>query len=239
MLRKNFPSYRMLSYNRSMKKYISEGLGVFLLTLIVVSVATYIQDPLFVALMVAFGLAFVVMLFQHISGGHVNPAITLGNIITKKIKPTEGLFYIIAQFAGAACATIVIAQLGLISAGENISTWPGFFAEMVGGIIFGLGVAAASFHKVESSKVSTVVGFSVFFGSFIPLILFKKIVILNPAVAFGTSVVSVAVLTGPFVGVAIGYVLYWLISESKFLDMLTWKKPSLAGSSNDTTQSSS
>mgnify|MGYP000482261853 CR=1 FL=1 len=225
----------MLSYNRSMKKYISEGLGVFLLTLIVVCTASYVQDPLFVSIVVAFGLAFVVMVFQHISGGHVNPAITLGNIITKKIKPIEGLFYIIAQFAGAACATIIIAQLDLISTAPNISTWAGFFAEMVGGIIFGLGVAAASFHKVESSKVSTVVGFSVFFGSFIPMILFKKIVILNPAVAFGTSVVSLSVMAGPFVGISIGYILYWLVSESKVLDMLTWKKTSSSAGACDVT----
>lgn len=222
-----------------MKKYISEGLGVFLLTLIVVCAASYVQDPLFVSVVVAFGLAFVVMVFQHISGGHVNPAITLGNIITKKIKPIEGLFYIIAQFAGAACATIIIAKLDLISTAANISTWASFFAEMVGGIIFGLGVAAASFHKVESSKVSTVVGFSVFFGSFIPMILFKKIVILNPAVAFGTSVVSLSVLAGPLVGVSIGYILYWLVSESKVLDMLTWKKTSPAGGTCDTTDSGS
>lgn len=36
-----------------------------------------------------------------ISGGHLNPAITLGHIITKNIELIKGLLYIVAQFGGS------------------------------------------------------------------------------------------------------------------------------------------
>ncbi|XGW01243.1 hypothetical protein V3C99_013865 [Haemonchus contortus] len=39
--------------------------------------------------------------FAHISGAHVNPAVTVGIAAARKISPVEALFYIISQMCGA------------------------------------------------------------------------------------------------------------------------------------------
>ncbi|MBA2269057.1 MAG: aquaporin, partial [Chthoniobacterales bacterium] len=75
----------------------------------------------------AIGAALMVMVFAggHISGGHYNPAVTLGVLIRGKVKATDALEskqaleansthvvpYMIAQFAGAAIAALVVGKL--------------------------------------------------------------------------------------------------------------------------------
>ncbi|GJQ70304.1 hypothetical protein Trydic_g22742 [Trypoxylus dichotomus] len=51
----------------------------------------------------AFGLAVLicVQLIAHISGAHLNPAVTIATVIFGNVKPLVGLVYIIAQFTGA------------------------------------------------------------------------------------------------------------------------------------------
>ena len=55
-------------------------------------------------LLVAFGFglstATLGQMFGHISGGHFNPAITFAMMVTCKVTPLRGLFYIIAQCGG-------------------------------------------------------------------------------------------------------------------------------------------
>ena len=41
----------------------------------------------------------------HVSGGHLNPAVTLGCIFTNRISVIQGLFYIPAQMVGGMCYT--------------------------------------------------------------------------------------------------------------------------------------
>jgi len=60
---------------------------------------------------VAHGLAIGVMVsaLGHISGGHFNPAVTIGFWVTKKMGTGEALLYWIAQLAGAAAAAFLLA----------------------------------------------------------------------------------------------------------------------------------
>ena len=44
----------------------------------------------------------------HISGGHFNPAVTLGFLVTRRIHPINAVVYWIAQFGGAALAVLLI-----------------------------------------------------------------------------------------------------------------------------------
>jgi MIP family channel proteins len=44
----------------------------------------------------------------NISGGHINPAVTIAMMLTKNIGMTRGVAYIIAQFAGAAAGSLLL-----------------------------------------------------------------------------------------------------------------------------------
>ncbi|MGQ0536263.1 MAG: MIP/aquaporin family protein [Methanobacteriota archaeon] len=56
-------------------------------------------------------LAVMVTATMHISGGHVNPAVTIGAMATKKIDAATGGAYIAAQLAGASLAGFLLASL--------------------------------------------------------------------------------------------------------------------------------
>src|ERR671936_1012100 len=61
----------------------------------------------------AHGLAIAVMVSAvgHISGGHFNPAITLGFLITRRLAPMLGLVYWAAQIGAAALAALLLRWL--------------------------------------------------------------------------------------------------------------------------------
>ena len=62
------------------------------------------------AIALAHGLAIAVMVsaLGHISGGHFNPAVTIGFWVTKKLSTLDTLFYWLAQLAGAAAAAFLL-----------------------------------------------------------------------------------------------------------------------------------
>ncbi|HEX2713584.1 MAG TPA: MIP/aquaporin family protein, partial [Candidatus Acidoferrales bacterium] len=59
---------------------------------------------------VAHGLAIGIMVSAvgHISGGHFNPAVTIGFWVTRKISTFDALFYWVAQLAGAAVGAYLL-----------------------------------------------------------------------------------------------------------------------------------
>jgi MIP family channel proteins len=63
-------------------------------------------EPGVVGIAFAYGLAMAVMVSAvgHISGGHFNPAITLGFLVTGRLHPILAVVYWIAQLAGAVAA---------------------------------------------------------------------------------------------------------------------------------------
>ncbi|MGZ5537366.1 MAG: MIP/aquaporin family protein [Chthoniobacterales bacterium] len=91
-----------------MNKYITEFIGTFFLVLTVgctgIGAGAGVIAPL------AIGAALMVMIFAggHISGGHYNPAVTLGVLIRGKVKPGDAVPYMIAQVIGAALAALLV-----------------------------------------------------------------------------------------------------------------------------------
>ncbi|XP_010882777.3 aquaporin-4 isoform X2 [Esox lucius] len=56
-----------------------------------------------VLISLCFGLAIATMVqcFSHISGGHINPAVTAAMVVTRKLSLAKGVFYLAAQCLGA------------------------------------------------------------------------------------------------------------------------------------------
>ena len=97
-----------------------------------------------VAVALAHGLAIAVMASAvgHISGGHFNPAVTLGFLVTRRLAPALALTYWLAQFAAATVAALLLrwffsepernaVQLGAPGLGGGVSQWQGFVIEIV------------------------------------------------------------------------------------------------------------
>lgn len=65
------------------------------------------------AIAAAHGLAIAIMAsaMGHISGGHFNPAVTIGVWVTKRISTMEALLYWVAQLAGAIAAAYFLTAL--------------------------------------------------------------------------------------------------------------------------------
>ena len=61
------------------------------------------------AIALAHGLAIAVMVAAtlHISGGQLNPSVSIALMVTGKITPREGIAYIISQLAGAVVAAAI------------------------------------------------------------------------------------------------------------------------------------
>ena len=68
------------------------------------------SEPELVAVALAHGLVIAVMVSAvgHISGGHFNPAITLGFLVTGRLAPLLAGVYWVAQFAGAILAAVLL-----------------------------------------------------------------------------------------------------------------------------------
>lgn len=95
-----------------MKKYICEFIGTFVLTLVGCGVAV-VTGANVVATSLAFGLTIVAMAYSigNVSGCHINPAVSLSMLITKKMTLKEFAFYVVAQILGAIAAAAVLGVL--------------------------------------------------------------------------------------------------------------------------------
>ena len=93
-----------------MKKYIAEGFGTMMLTLIACGVAVASGANL-VATSLAFGLVLMMMIYVigDISGCHINPAVSFGMFLTGKMKFDEFWKYVVAQIAGAFAGSVLLA----------------------------------------------------------------------------------------------------------------------------------
>jgi aquaporin Z len=81
----------------------------------------------FVGVALAFGLTVLTMAYAigHISGCHLNPAVSVGLVVGKRFPASELLPYVVAQVAGAICASGV---LYLIASGKTDFSLAGGFA---------------------------------------------------------------------------------------------------------------
>ena len=95
------------------RRAVAEFVGAFALLFVGVgAIISLGPDPTAGTLEVAlaFGLVIAVMVSSlgHISGGHFNPAVTFGFILTRRISALLGVAYWVAQFAGGALAVLLL-----------------------------------------------------------------------------------------------------------------------------------
>jgi aquaporin TIP len=112
---------------KALQKGLAEAIGTFALTLvgagsIIVSTISGVNGGL-VAIAFAHGLTLAIMVTATaaISGGHINPAVTLGFMVTKRISIKLGLLYWVFQVAGALIAGVALFALFPSALGTSVN----------------------------------------------------------------------------------------------------------------------
>jgi MIP family channel proteins len=176
-----------------------------------------------VALAHGLTVALVISALGHISGAHINPAVTVGFLVTKKMEMKEGVVYIIAQMAGAVLAALVLKQfvpgamnaaLGGQSVAPGVSTTAAIVIEFfltffLVTAIFGTAVdERGTFKAIAGFGIGLVVTVDILAGG--PLTGAS----MNPARSFGPALVSgqwgdqMVYWIGPLLGGAVAAVVY-------------------------------
>jgi MIP family channel proteins len=176
-----------------------------------------------VALAQGLVIAVMVSAVGHISGGHFNPAVTLGFLVTRRISLYLGLAYWAVQLAGAALAALLLrwifptnqeATLGSPALGPGIELGAGLVVEallaffLVWVVFATLADPRGTYTAVAGLAIGFVIAFDTLMGG--PL----TGAAMNPARAFGPELVSKTWddfwiwYVGPLAGGAIAALLY-------------------------------
>ena len=110
--------------SKLLKACIAECLGTFVLVFFACGVAALTHGSL-VATALAFGLVIVAMAYSvgRISGCHINPAVSLGCLLTKRMTAKDFCAYVCAQVVGGllgAIALFGICKMAGLNIGEHI-----------------------------------------------------------------------------------------------------------------------
>ena len=144
-----------------MKKYLAEMVGTMVLVLMGCGVATSIgcDEPAGVAATaLAFGLAVVAMAYTigGVSGCHINPAITLGCLVSKRISCKDACMYMVFQvigaFIGSALLWLLTSNTAVEGTGANdlqegVTVLGGLLAEIIFTCVFVLVVLGTTDEK--------------------------------------------------------------------------------------------
>jgi aquaporin Z len=93
-----------------LRRAVAEFVGTFTLIFVGVGSIVFGANAGLVGVALAHGLAIAIMASAvgHISGGHFNPAVTLGFLVTKRIEASLAAIYWVAQLAGATVAALAL-----------------------------------------------------------------------------------------------------------------------------------
>jgi len=217
----------------ALRRAVAEFVGAFALIFIgagSIVTANSIHDPSLIGVAIAHGVTIAVMVsaLGHVSGGHFNPAITVGFLITRRIKPALAVLYWLSQFGGAALAALLVrdllprasseaVHLGVPALGGGVDASAGFALEAIFTfflvwVVFATAVdPRGTFKSIAGLAIGLTITIDILFGG--PL----TGAAMNPARAFGPQLVGShwshawVWYAGPVLGAAVAAALYELL----------------------------
>ncbi len=213
-----------LDSNRRDIAYLAELIGAFVWTFIGAGSIANGQNA-WLGIAFAHGIALMTMIYAlgHISGSHINPAVTIGVLMGGKIKLNVAIAYIISQVVGATLAGFVLlflypdpskaAFLGTPTLGANVSVLTAVVAESIMTFFLVLTVWGAA---VDGRTAGPAVGLAIGMVVTMDILMGGPITgaAMNPARALGPALASghldnwYVYWVGPIVGSVLAGLLY-------------------------------
>ena len=230
-----------------MKKYIAEFIGTLVLVLIGCGTAMAVGcDPAagsgYILTAFAFGLGLLTMAYSigNISGCHINPAVSIAMLISKKISWKDFWGYIVFQIlgalAGAGLLALIFNGAGIVDytggfgsnglTGVNNNPWVGLLVEILLTFVFVTSILGVTSDKAKHGHVAgIVIAFSLVAVHILGIGLTGTSV--NPARSLGPAIVAalggngrpIAVvwvfIVGPLLGGILAAYVYGILERSK------------------------
>ena len=230
-----------------MKKYVAECIGTAVLVVLGCGTAMLVgcdaaNGSGYLLTALAFGLTIVGMAYcvGNISGCHINPAVSLGVLMTGGMSVSDFIGYVIAQCIGALAGSGILAFIfgvgGIVDktggygtnglSGVGDSALVGLVVEIVLTFIFVLTILGVTSKKANhGSFAGVVIGFTLTLVHILGIGLTGTSV--NPARSFGPAIISAisgnaaplvslwVFIVGPFAGAALAAVVYKFLEDQK------------------------
>ena len=179
-------------------------------------------------------LAIAVTATMNVSGGHINPAISLGLLLIGKCKPLDAFSYIVYQMLGAAFAGLLLflffphtaavaAAYGTPALGAGTSAGAGLVLEIVATFLLAMAVYGTA---VSSKAPKVVAGFGIGLTVMFLILAIGPLTgaAMNPARHFGSALFSGQIgyqwlyWLGPVIGSALAFQVFSLAFEEEKQD---------------------
>ena len=226
------------------KKFCAEFIGTFALVLLACGTATVLNCSTsnmgaYILTAVAFGLVIVAMAYSigNVSGCHINPAVSLGVLMTGGMTVKEFIVYIIAQFTGATAGAAILGWVFSFNSSLGTNNWyaatdtfagswkRSILIEVVLTFIFVLVILSVCSKKKYEKIAGMVIGMTLtlvhIFG------IFFTGTSVNPARSFGPALIKAfagdatylskywVFLIAPLIGAAIAALVFKFLIKSK------------------------
>lgn len=219
----------------SIKKYLAEFIGTFVLVFFACGTAAVVgcsaeNGTGYLLTALAFGLVIVAMAYSigNVSGCHINPAVSVAMLINGKMNIMDFAGYVIAQFLGSiAGAAVLMAFVGKESGlGANAlykgNIWLSLLIEVILTFVFVIAILGVTSKENNGAVAGIVIGLSLTLVHILGISFTGTSV--NPARSFGPALfvggdalANVWVfIVAPLIGGALAAVVYkFLVSEKK------------------------
>ena len=215
-----------------LRRAVAEGLAAFALVFAgcgaVVTNATHQGALGAVGVSLVFGLVIMVMIYAtgHLSGAHINPAVTIAFTITRHFPGRDAIAYIGAQLLGATAGALLLlaawsskpAHLGTTLPSVGTGTALVYEIVLTAFLMFVIIAVATDTRAVGAAAAIAIggtVGLDALFGGPITGASMNPARSFGPALASGTWTHFWIYIVGPVIGAALGAFAYQFIRDER------------------------
>ncbi len=210
------------------RRALAEGLAAFALVFAgcgaIVANARYDESLGSVGIALVFGLVIMAMVYAtgHLSGAHINPAVTIAFTLTRHFPAREAIGYVAAQCAGAVVAALLLAVLWTDEPARLGATVPtvgsgtalvyeGVLTAFLMFVIVAVATDTRAVGAGAAIAIGGTVGLDALFGGPVTGASMNPARSLGPALAAGEWSDFWLYVVGPVAGAAIGALAYQLV----------------------------